>query len=246
MYVGYLLDDHLFPDNAEHSALASLGLGTAGMMASQGMIGRIEQMAANHAKKMLSPAHLKVLRFGALYSVAVSCVLVWRGTWVGWDCLYERSHAHSTRSSNRTLVEDGAAATTANIIVARATDPGHATRSGMLSHVVAVTLLLGTGLFASVLAPPAAISVIRDWTVKSGSSAAAAAATASSGRSGRASSAYTAPAQSLVQQLFGGSSSSSTASVARYTSSSRGASSRLMHHNAPFRRLQMPALKKRR
>lgn len=161
----YILDDHLFPEDAVKSALASFGLGVVGLTASQGLVERAEKLAKNAAR--VRPMSLAVARFGAIYTVATSCVLVWRGTWVGWDCLYEYLHPHEDTKS---------------------TDPGHATHSGLLSHAAALTLLLGTGLFASVLAPPAAISVIRDHTVRSTTS-----------------SQYVGPAQSLVNQIFRGS-----------------------------------------
>ena len=154
----YVLDDHLYPDDPEKSALASLGLGTAGMAASQGLLARAERLALKTSAK---PMALATARFGALYTVAVSCVLVWRGTWVGWDCVYERLHPEEVN----------------------ATDRSHATHSGLLSHAVALGLLLGTGLFASVLAPPAAVSVIRDFAVKSGST-------------------YQGPAQQIVNQMM--------------------------------------------
>ena len=50
--------------------------------------------------------------------------------------------------------------------VVSASDRGHATSSGFLSHSVALVCLVGSGLFASVLAPPAATGVIRDFAVK--------------------------------------------------------------------------------
>lgn len=180
------------------------------------------------------------MRFLALYTVAWSCALVWRGTWLGWDCLYESfflrtNHTsssesnvdekgifHPSRSSflfhqiyQRTLYkelyhhpdddviehhhrildgDDHAAkidlAQTDNnsnqtntqspettkrhqvdlieeTTVLSATDPGHATRSGILSHVVAVVGMVMFGSFGSVLAPPAAVSVIRDAAIRS-------------------------------------------------------------------------------
>mmetsp|Transcript_2405 Transcript_2405/g.5105 ORF Transcript_2405/g.5105 Transcript_2405/m.5105 type:complete len:234 (-) Transcript_2405:165-866(-) len=160
----YVLDDHLYPEDAVKSAGASLGLGVVGLAASQGLVERAERLAKNAAK--VRPTVLAVARFGAIYTVATSCVLVWRATWVGWDVFYEYMHPH----------ED-----------TKAADAGHATKSGILSHVAALTMLLGTGLFASVLAPPAAISVIRDNSVRS------------------ATRQYTPPAQSMVNQIFGGS-----------------------------------------
>lgn len=181
----YVLDDHLFPDNAVHSAAASMGLGVAGLAASQGLVARAERLA--HGARV-RPVVLAATRFGAIYAVAASCVLVWRGTWVGWDVLYERTHPHAD---------------------ARAIHPGHATASGILSHAAALTLLLGTGLFASVLAPPAAVSVIRDHSVRSVTRQ------------------YTAPAQTLVNQMFRGSTAvrgMQSSAAARSLSNNRGGS----------------------
>jgi hypothetical protein len=173
----YVLDDHLFPDDPVKSASASLGLGIAGMAASQGLMDRAERLATKlpplDTKKWTMPSHnrpplrLAAARFGALYTVAVSCVLVWRGTWVGWDIVYEKLHPDQPES---------------------ATDRGHATHSGLLSHFTALTLLLTTGLFASVLAPPAAVSVIRDFAVRAGQSS------------------YVGPGQAVAEKLFAASS----------------------------------------
>ena len=159
----YVLDDNLFPEESWKSALASFGLGVAGMTASQGLVARCEELASKKSVR-----RLRIYRFGALYTIALSCVLVWRGTWVGWDVLYEYTHPEQTPC--RTGV--------------KSTDPGHLSRSGILSHGLAVAALVGTGLFASVLAPPAATSVIRDWAVQTGTKP------------------YNGPAGKLVQQLW--------------------------------------------
>jgi hypothetical protein len=162
---------------------------------------------------------LKMARFGALYTIAVSCVLVWRGTWVGWDVVYEKYHPHnkatagtgtatttgtttSTTTTTNTPVHLHPAVGPAQHAIERrttvsATDPGHATTSGVLSHLVAISLLVGTGLFASVLAPPAATGVIRDFMVKS-------TITRTSQQY-----CYSGPAQKLVQLLWHQSPSSS-------------------------------------
>ena len=79
---------------------------------------------------------------GALYVVSGSVVLVWRGTWMLWDIVYE------------------------SICKAKPTDPGHAGLSGLLSHGTAAVGLLGCGLLASVLAPPAAVCVLRDAALR--------------------------------------------------------------------------------
>ena len=170
----YVLDDHLYPDDAASSALASFGMGVIGMAASQGLVARVEHLSSNRLP-------YKAARFGALYTIAVSCVLVWRGTWVGWDVLYEKYHseeANSLTSSSHSdnhhhhhhfqhAVNDNSdASTDSKSKPVEATDPGHATKSGVLSHIVAVSILAGTGMFASVLAPPAATSVIRDFAVR--------------------------------------------------------------------------------
>lgn len=167
----YVLDDHLFPEESWKSALASFTLGVAGMTASQGLVAKCEQLAAKKAvtgDTVTAARRLKVYRFGALYTIAVSCVLVWRGTWVGWDVLYEYTHPEQTPC--KTAV--------------KSTDPGHLSVSGLMSHVLAVAALAGTGLFASVLAPPAATSIVRDWAVQTGSKP------------------YNGPAGQLVQRLW--------------------------------------------
>ena len=231
----YVLDDHLFPENAEQSAAASLTLGTIGMAASQGLVGRIEQRMTSTTS--ISTLRLSMMRFGALYTIALSCVLVWRGTWVGWDCLYARlhhyhsplllmsNHSHSVTASSPDSPSTGSPLLPEKVVtVVSATDPGHATKSGALSHVVAISLLLSTGLFASVLAPPAAVSVIRDFTVRT--------ATSSSVNTKP----YSGPAQSLVRQLFSDLGGGKTTT----TSTSAAASAARIYHNTAARRRLLP------
>ena len=130
----YVLDDNLYPDNAKKSAAASLALGTTGMIGSQGIL----------LSTWRKPA---IVRYAALYSVAFSCVLVWRGAWVGWDVFYEEYlHPHIKDE------EDD--------------DVNHGTHSGLISHIAACGALAMAGTFASVLAPPSAVSVIRDAFVR--------------------------------------------------------------------------------
>lgn len=174
----YVLDDHLFPDESWKSALASFTLGVAGMTASQGLVAKCEQLAAKKAttNSVTTARRLKVYRFGALYTIAMSCVLVWRGTWVGWDVLYEYTHPEQTPCKTGV----------------KSTDRGHLSVSGLMSHVLAVAALVGTGLFASVLAPPAATSIVRDWAVQTGSKP------------------YNGPAGQLVQRLWAKNSTSSS------------------------------------
>lgn len=164
----YVLDDHLYPDDNAKSAAASFALGVGGMTASQGLVAKCEELAKRNSESKTLARRLKVYRFGALYTIAVSCVCVWRGTWVGFDAIYEYWHPEQTPC--RTGV--------------KSTDPGHLSTSGFLSHVLAVSALAGTGLFASVLAPPAATSIVRDWAVQAGAKP------------------YHGPAGKLVQKLF--------------------------------------------
>jgi hypothetical protein len=175
----YVLDDHLFPEDAVKSAAASLLAGTVGMAASQGLVARAERLAKKPSMRRMP---LAVARFGALYTVAVSCVLVWRGTWVGWDCIYDALHPDES---------------------AKSTDPGHATHSGLLSHGAAVAVLLATGLFASVLAPPAAVSVIRDFAVKASSTN------------------YQGPAQVIASRLFGGTTSRALSTTTKLSAAAK-------------------------
>ena len=175
----YILDDQLFPDNPNHSALSSLALGTCGMAASQGLVSRAMAVRNSYLKP--------VARFGALYVVAMSCVLVWRGTWVGWDCVYEhyhnvnKHHHQNSHDAQRQRRDSSTLTTTATTTAAssssalehspahtavKSTDPGHLTSSGLASHGFAIVALSAAGVFASVLAPPAAVSVIKDLAVQ--------------------------------------------------------------------------------
>lgn len=189
----YVLDDHLFPGSPVRSASASLVLGTGGMALSQGLVHKMELLQQKIASKSTTRRvwTLKVARFGALYTIAMSCVLVWRGAWLGWDVVYEYAHPeqHVCQQTNLKRINS--------------TDPGHATTSGILSHMLAVAVLAGTGLFASVLAPPAASSIVRDLTVRAGSKA------------------YSGPAQRVWQQFAGiGGGGANSASAARTTAPS--------------------------
>jgi len=166
----YILDDNLFPNDPTWSASTSLLGGVAGMLLSQGLIKRYEVLM-NHRTADQLLFRRSVYRFGAIYCSALSVVLVWRGAWLSWDCFYEGLHSkqawHASKSSflhhsvYHQMHQDN------NPIEVDATATGHATRSGLFSHLTAVALLLGMGTFASVLAPPAAVSILHDATIKS-------------------------------------------------------------------------------
>lgn len=160
----YMLDDCLYPGDPFRSAMASFGLGTVGMLASQGLVNRMDALAATTSNTVFSlHSHSKgvgnwhwrigqVARFGAIYALAGSCILIWRGTWVMWDVVYEHAHHCPIQKTGP-----------------RATDEHHATYSGLVSHLTAVVGLLSCGLFASVLAPPAAVAVVTNAAVTAAS-----------------------------------------------------------------------------
>lgn len=140
----YLLDDNLFPNNPFYSATTCLGLGTGGLAFTQGYIAKKAKKDLVRQRKNLPRHYSSIARFGTLYCVSTSCVLVWRGTWMLWDIAYEQFHKDNVK----------------------ATDPNHLTKSGILSHGCAVGGLLIFGYFASVLAPPARVSVLKDCALK--------------------------------------------------------------------------------
>eukprot|EP00980_Cylindrotheca_fusiformis_P004734 scaffold1008_cov124-Cylindrotheca_fusiformis.AAC.2 len=139
----YIMDDQLFPDDPTASAVSSLLGGTIGLATVQGLIAKQAEyyvsQATKHPNEVLLPSHYpKLARFGSLYIVATSCVMVWRGAWMGCDIVYEKFTNHS------------------------ALDKGHMTTSGVWSHVLATVGLLAFGRFSSVLGPPARISILED------------------------------------------------------------------------------------
>lgn len=165
----YILDDNLFPNDPTWSASSSLLGGMAGMLLSQGMIKRYEVLMNHHTADQLL-FRRSVYRFGAIYCSALSVVLVWRGAWLSWDCFYEGLHSKQAwQASKSSFLHHSVYNQMHRDAVGEvdATATGHATRSGLFSHLTAVALLLGMGTFASVLAPPAAVSIIHDATVKS-------------------------------------------------------------------------------
>ncbi len=142
----YICDDNLFPDNQLHSGAASLALGSSGLALSQGLMANLVEKEMKSKKIHLPRRYSSLARFGSLYVVSTSCVLVWRGAWVLWDEAYERYRLNKDQ--------------------AKATDPGHLTKSGILSHGAALAGLLLVGRFASVLAPPARICILKDTALK--------------------------------------------------------------------------------
>lgn len=125
-----------------------MGLGTIGLAVTQGVIARQAEKSVASKKLFLPEFYTYGARFGTLYCVATSCILVWRGAWLGWDVAYEYFYKDSTGAK------------------VKATDPGHLTNSGLLSHGIAIGGLLAFGRFSSVLAPPARASILSDLAMK--------------------------------------------------------------------------------
>jgi hypothetical protein len=135
----------LYPDNALYSATASLGLGTAGLALTQGLMAQFASNEVSKKNKVKLPRYYNsIARFGSLYGIAMSVVLVWRGSWMLWDVGYEKYHSNEVK----------------------ATDRDHLTKSGLTSHLLACGCLLAFGRFSSVLAPPASVSILKDLALK--------------------------------------------------------------------------------
>ena len=173
----YILDDVLFPQEKELSAISSIMLGTVGMLSVQGSLERIEtytlQLKSKH--EWLSTQSIRhvhsVFRFATIYSLVLSVVCVWRGTWMSWDLVYAKYYndyagieTGIVSSSSSSSDSNGDNEEIHNDRI-QASDPGHALRSGLMSHYTAVIILSCLGIVASVFAPPAAISIIRDTTI---------------------------------------------------------------------------------
>jgi hypothetical protein len=134
----YILDDNLFPNDPIASAVTCLVGGTLGLATVQGVVARKAEYYASKDIQKLPSSYTKIARFGTLYCVATSCILVWRGTWIACDVVYEKMTNHS------------------------ALEPGHMTTSGIWTHVLATAGLLAVGRFSSVLGPPSRISILKD------------------------------------------------------------------------------------
>ena len=131
----YVMDGCVFPDDIASSAAASAAAGVAGLVGVQ----RVAAPAVlRHALRTGRPIPPRA-RYALLYGMGLSCVAVWRGTWLAWDAAHERL-----------FLQKGE----------RASDSP--TVSGFVSHVTAVVGLGATGYVSSVLAPPAVCLLLND------------------------------------------------------------------------------------
>lgn len=127
----YVLDGTLFPDDLMASGAASLMLGTGGLTLNQHVVAPRLLRCVNQGK-VLSP----LVRFGTVYGMALSCVMIWRGAWVLCDAAYEKMTGWSALDKP--------------------------VESGLLSHFAALFTLTGLGRATSVLGPPAFPCIFSD------------------------------------------------------------------------------------
>mmetsp|Transcript_25240 Transcript_25240/g.51518 ORF Transcript_25240/g.51518 Transcript_25240/m.51518 type:complete len:244 (+) Transcript_25240:203-934(+) len=88
----YVLDYTLFPTDRTKSGFASLALGGSMLACGQYILSPqyngtklIVRMLPAPKSVSLRTHFMKTNRFVSLYGIAMSCVLVWRGTWLLWD-----------------------------------------------------------------------------------------------------------------------------------------------------------------
>ena len=93
----YILDDHLFPSNPLYSCLSSLGLGICSTWAFQPLLAKSHHEDPNKLLAAAQPFTYNSFKTSQLFSshritraktllgiygLALSSVLVWRGTWI--------------------------------------------------------------------------------------------------------------------------------------------------------------------
>lgn len=185
----YFLDHTLFPENRFRSGVVSLASGITLL----GMKQYILSPSYNGTKQLvrifpppkstsLRTRYLQTNRFIVLYGISSACVLLWRGTWLLWDEAGDLV-ANIWRRSRQSQIIQQQSQLNINIlrrhsISKEAGDKDNHRRedeafsekrvlfySGIASHVFATVTLLCMGRFASVMAPPANVSMIRDFFI---------------------------------------------------------------------------------
>ncbi|CAJ1960632.1 unnamed protein product [Cylindrotheca closterium] len=126
----YVLDDQLYPQDQAKSAIASLAAGSVGLAASQAYLFDPGCHEFKWPKTATMCKGTEAKKWLALYGLTTSCILIWRGAWVGCDVVYE------------------------SITNESALDPKHLTISGLASHGIALVGLLAMGRLSSTLGPP--------------------------------------------------------------------------------------------
>jgi Fuseless len=202
----YILDDNLYPDDPFKSAISSFVLGTLGIaytttIPTTANISTSSGTIASSSSSSLVANTLRGITLGRLahiYAIAWSCVLVWRGTWLAWDCfdLWINENEMCTNTQNHTtdnddILPESSKATiiiddnddmddTSNVKLFTTSREGESeqtletavqlsrTQSGMISHLLSLVVLTSCGLLVSVFAPPASPSIQLDRFFQSG------------------------------------------------------------------------------
>jgi hypothetical protein len=131
----YVMDGCVFPDDTASSAAASAAAGVAGLVGVQRVAAPAVLRHALNTGRPIPPN----ARYALLYGLGLSCVAVWRGTWLAWDAAHERL-----------FLPKGSSASDSPTV------------SGFVSHVTAVVGLSYFGYVSSVLAPPAVCLLLND------------------------------------------------------------------------------------
>mmetsp|Transcript_20881 Transcript_20881/g.42568 ORF Transcript_20881/g.42568 Transcript_20881/m.42568 type:complete len:225 (+) Transcript_20881:245-919(+) len=185
----YFLDHTLFPENRFRSGVVSLASGITLL----GMKQYILSPSYNGTKQLvrvfpppkstsLRTRYLQTNRFIVLYGISSACVLLWRGTWLLWDEAADSVNNLWRRSPQSQIIQRQSQL---NIDILRRHSISEETGdkdsyrredeaiseeqvlfySGIASHVFATVTLLYMGRFASVMAPPANVSMMRDFFI---------------------------------------------------------------------------------
>lgn len=132
----YVMDGLVFPEDVVKSSVASFGIGVGGVVGIQ----RIAAPAVlSHYTKNKTPIPQGV-RYALLYGMGLSCVAVWKGTWLAWDVGHE--FFGKDKATDTQIVP------------------------GIYSHLTAVVGLVASGYLSSMLAPPAVCLLLTDEALK--------------------------------------------------------------------------------
>jgi len=187
----YVLDHTLFPNERMKSGIVSLTAGSALLGMKQYILSPsfngtkiLVRMLPPPKSVSLRTRYVRVNRFVVMYGIATACVLIWRGTWLLWDEAGHRfADAYYSYERRRSLESCVAVSAIQDKPQQQSQQQPHSAidhnaestvtqhddidekvlfYSGILSHVVATVGLLFMGRFASVMAPPANVTMLRD------------------------------------------------------------------------------------
>jgi hypothetical protein len=179
----YIFDYTLFPDDRVKSSLTCLSLGSILLGMEQFILSRSYNGTKWLVRALPPPSNVslrtyfkKMNRFLSLYGIAISCILVWRGTWVMWDVAADEVSEHLQRrfSNDKPIIvseeKDKQPSQERHTHEHEDSVSHHEIDktlfySGIASHVTATIGLLLIGRFKSVMAPPANVSMMKDMFI---------------------------------------------------------------------------------